>query len=180
MAETGSVSPGRWAGAVRAAEASGPRWDLINALSGGGNCSQCLEWNCSSKDMLAACCQPNLGPLGSGCDSRRGGDSDISLHEGVSNPASFSARSQLLTAWKHGTWSWAMPSMIVSATTGCLSLIIFKQSAQLDQYAATLDLTADVSPSPPKERGKLAVIFAVSSACGAPRMARRHAHTAAS
>ena len=54
-----------------------------------------------------------------------------------------------------------MPSMIVSATAKCLSLIIFVQSAQLDQYAATLALTADVSPSPPMERGKLAVIFAV-------------------
>ena len=73
-----------------------------------------------------------------------------------------------------------MPSMIVSATSGCLSLIIFVQSAQLDQYAATLDLTVDVSPSPPMQKGKLAVTFAVSGACGVPRMARRHSHTVAS
>ena len=105
--------------------------------------------------------------VGGACDSRRGGDSDISPHEGVSNPASFSARSQLLTAWKHGAWSWAMPSMIVSATSKCLSLIIFVQSAQLDQHATTLALTADVSPSPPMERGKLAVIFAWCSEDGA-------------
>ena len=35
--------------------------------------------------------------------------------------------------------------MTMFATTGCLSLIILMQSAQLDQNAATLDLTADIS-----------------------------------
>ena len=57
------------------------------------------------KILLAACCPPNLGPFGSGCDTRSGGDSDISLHVGVSNPASCNASSHLLTAWKHGAGS---------------------------------------------------------------------------
>ena len=73
-----------------------------------------------------------------------------------------------------------MPSMIVSATSGCLSLIILMQSAELDQYAATLVLTADVSPRPPMDSGKFAMICAASGAPGVPRMARKHCHTAAS
>ena len=54
------------------------------------------------------------------------------------------------------------------------------QSAQLDQCAATLDLTADVSPRPPMESGKLAVTCASTGAPGDPRMAQRQRHTAAS
>ena len=106
-----------------------------------------------------ACYQPNLGPFGSGCDTRSGGDS-ISPHVGVSNPASSKARSQLLTAWKHGAGSRSTPSMTMF-TTGCLSLIILMPSAQLDQHAAALDL-ADVSPNPPMDIGKFAVICAAS------------------
>ena len=77
------------------------------------------------------------------------------------------------------TWSWVAGNA-VNATTGCLSLIIFMQSAQLDQNAATLDLTADVSPSPPMDIGKFAVICAASGASGVPKMARKQNHTAAS
>ena len=47
--------------------------------------------------------------------------------------------------------------MITSATMGCLSLTVLIQSAQLDQCAATLNLTADVSLRPPMESGKLVV-----------------------
>ena len=100
----------------------------MTALSSGGNCFQCTAWNCSSNDLLAACCQPNFGPFSSGCDSRSGEDSDISLHDGVSSPASPNARSQLLTAWKHGAGSRLMRSMIVSATFRCLFVIIFSTS----------------------------------------------------
>ena len=121
--------------AVRAAEASGPRWDLMSALSGGGNSSQCAAWNSSSNDLLAVCCQSNLGPFGSGPRSGF-------------NLASCNALSQLLTAWKHGARV-AVDAFHDRVCNNWVSVLILMQSAQLDQHAGTLDLTADVSPSPP-------------------------------
>ena len=102
----------------------------------------------------------------SGCASRAGGDSDISLQDGISNPASTRACSQVLTASKQMAGWWSIPRMITSATMGCLSLTILMQSAQLDQCTATFDLTADVSPRPPMESGKLAVTCASTGAPG--------------
>ena len=166
--------------AVRATEANGPLCDLHNALTGCDNSAQWDAKRCSSKDMFARCCQPNFGPFGSGCASRAGGDSDISLQDGISNPTSTRACSQVLTASKQRAGWWSIPCMIKSATTGCLSLTILMQSAQLDQCAATLDLTADVSPRPPMESGKLAVTCASAGTPGDPRMAQRQPHTAAS
>ena len=72
--------------AVRATEANGPLCDLHSALTGCDNSAQWDAKRCSSNDMFARCCQPNFGPFGSGCASRAGGDSDISLQDGISNP----------------------------------------------------------------------------------------------
>ena len=64
------------------------------------------------------------------------------------------------------TWSWIAVNVLNDHVCNncvlCLSLIIFMQSAQLDQNAATLDLTADVNPSPPMDIGKFTVICAAS------------------
>ena len=89
-------------------------------------------------------------------------------------------RSALASATSHGLGNMGLGHGRYLRWAGCLSLIIFMQSAQLDHYAATLDLTADVSPSLPMESVNFAVISAVSGECGVPRMARRHSHTAAS
>ena len=62
-----------------------------------------------------------------GCDSRSGGDSDNTLHTGLSSPASPNARSQ------HGleTRSWVAVDAFGDRVR-CLPLIVLMQSAQLD------------------------------------------------
>ena len=45
--------------------------------------------------------------------------------------------------------------MMRSATSACRLLIMWSPSAQLDQYAADLPLTALLRPRPPKLNGKL-------------------------
>ena len=99
----------------------------------------------------------------------------------MSNPASTRAVvNSTLTASKQRAGWWSIPRMITSTTMECLSLAILMQSAQLDQCAAPLDLTADVSPRPPVKSGKLAVTCASTGAPGDPRMAQRQCRTAAS
>ena len=103
---------------LQEAEANGPH-----------NSSQCAAWSCSSKVLLVACCQPWACWVLAATRARV---------ETLSNPASCSAGSQLVTAWKQRAGLGSMPSMTMFATTGCLSLIILMLSAQLDQCTATL------------------------------------------
>ena len=85
--------------------------DLHSALTGCDNSAQCDAKRCSSNDMFARCCQPNFGPFGSGCVSRAGGDSNLSLQDGMSNPASTRTCSQITSKQRAG---WSIPRMTTS------------------------------------------------------------------
>ena len=71
-------------------------------------------------------------------------------------------------------------AIIVSATSGCLSCTMRKQSAQLAQWALFRFLWALLNPNPPTGKLKLASTLAMPGAEGEPRMVSRHVHTLAS
>ena len=61
--------------------------------------------NLCSSTLVACCCQPTLGRLGSGSSSRAGGLSASSCQCGISNPASRTACWHCRSEWKQATGS---------------------------------------------------------------------------
>ena len=113
---------------------------------------------------MAFCCQPTLGSWGSGSSVKTTSwlfASSVQL--GGSNPASVKDWAHLLTASKQRTGLSTSPETVVSATAGCLWRTIFRQSAQLAQWAPSLILAALVSPEPPWKNGNEAVTSALPS-----------------
>ena len=113
------------------------------------------------KHLVAFCCQPTLGSWGSGSSvttTSRMFASSVQL--GGSNPASAKDWAHLLTASKQRTGPSPSPETMVSATAGCLWRTIFRQSAQLAQWAPSLILAALVSPKLPWKNGNEAVTSA--------------------
>ena len=97
---------------------------------------------CCCNFWVAFCCHPNLGWLGSGSATRAGGVSANSLHDGISRPAVTNDCWHARTASKHGAVPSAMCVIIVSAMVGCRSCTIRIQSAQLAQWAPSLERCA--------------------------------------
>ena len=84
-----------------------------------------------------------------------------SSHDGTSKPAVSNASAHLNNDWMEEQFSCLTREWtIVSATPGCLCLIIFNASAQLAQWAAGLDLVALRKLKPPSHRGSDAWIRA--------------------
>ena len=84
-----------------------------------------------------------------------------SVQLGDSNPASVKEWAHLLTASKQRAGPSASPEIMVSVTAGCLWRTIFRQSAQLAQWAPSLILVALVSPKLPWKKGNEAVTSAL-------------------
>ena len=57
--------------------------------------------------------------------------------------------------WSRWLAHWATARMMVPAISGCLSAIILMASTHLAHYAACLNLTALLKPSPPMANGRL-------------------------
>ena len=68
---------------------------------------------------------------------------------GISKPTATNDRWHSRTAWKHGTGPSAKPATMNSAMSGWRCLIMRRESAQLDQCAATLTRTVLARPRPP-------------------------------
>ena len=85
---------------VSAADARGPRCDRNSAFCASVKVGDNVVKNCSSKQLAARCCQPNLGSVGSACRSIVGGVSARTIHVGMTNPTSRRVSAQSLTAWK--------------------------------------------------------------------------------
>ena len=137
--------------------------------------------NLCSSTLVACCCQPTLGKLGSGSSSRGGGLSANSCQCGISNTASRTACWHCLTDWKQATGpSLTKPASMRSAIAGCRCLTIRRESAQLAQCAAGRTRTALANPSPPTESANVDKTRAAAGALGVPKISRRHVHTLSS
>ena len=107
--------------------------------------------NFFSNFLVAFCYHRNFGRFGS--SSLAGGESDSSTQEGIRKPAA-PDRWHSRSAWKHGTGLFAKPARMNSAMCGWRSLIMRRESTQLDQWAATPTRTALARPRPPAESAR--------------------------
>ena len=138
---------------MRAAEAEGPRWDLHMAFwescKPGHTTS---DKNFISSCLVAFCCQPCRGWLGSGsyvC----GRDTDNSVQEGTAMPAS-STSLHSRTVWNQGTVPSSRCPNMVSATRRCLCLTMLNASAQLAEWATLVTLKRAREPQSSDRQGQ--------------------------
>ena len=137
---------------------AGTRWNRSSSL------------NRRSTRLAASCCHPLFWPPGSNSKtSRKGGRAPLAkaLHKrGVKPAAPVIALAHSTGATSAGAVgcpsNWCSHSM---ATDGCLSRIIWRQSAQLAQHAGTRTRSALRKPNPPKINGNPALSRTSSPQC---------------
>ena len=148
---------------VKTADAKSPRWECITAFFCIRERHPMLFFHKLPVKALGGFffLPTHLGSWGSGSSVK---NDLLAVREfcptGGSNPASVKDWAHLLTASKQRSRPSTSPETMVSATAGCLWRTIFRQSAQLAQWAPSLILVALVSPETPWKNGNEAVTSA--------------------